>query len=347
MFSEGKPRIGVNPTPPPAAPHMLSRLDLNLLRVFLAIWDAGSVSGAGVQLHLSQPAVSNALARLRRHWGDPLFERQGARLVPTPEARRLAPVVRQALHSLARALGEPERFDPATATRRFRLAMTDAGAMVFLPRIAPRLAAAGAGLGLEVVPFAFASLAQALASGAVDAAIGPPAPRDEAGSDAELNAHPLFAEHYVAIVRRNGTLARAANARGQLPLAAWREARVVVVEQGSTHHRVVPAALAARGMAQQVVAEVPHFAAAVPLVQAFDALAFVPSMIAAIYTRRGLATTLRAPIELPVFNICWVTHPRFKRDAGLQWLGELVAGALRASPKAVSTRPDPSAPAGS
>ena len=109
----------------------LQRLDLNLLRIFVAVHAHGSVTAAAAAMHLSQPAVSNALARLRKELGDELFTRQGMGLQPTAFALRLAPKLRAALGALTDALAEEPAFDPATAQRSFRVAMTDAGHQVF------------------------------------------------------------------------------------------------------------------------------------------------------------------------------------------------------------------------
>lgn len=300
-------------------PAGLDRLDLNLLRAFLAIYDGAGVSAAAARLHRSQPAVSNALARLREHLGDPLFERRGGGFVPTPEARRLEPTVRQALDLLAKGISEPERFDPARAQRRFRIAMTDAGAMVFLPAVARMLARQGGQLGIEVRPFGSVSLADALGSGAIDGAIGPPADDSDG-----LRTEQLFVERYVGLIRRGGRLARELAKGAALTPTQWSKAPLVVVDQPMTHHRVIPQALAARGLSGHIVAVVPNFADAMPLVEAFDAVVLVPSQVGQLYAQRGTVTCVEVPMRLARFRICWVTHPRFERDAGLRWFGERV-----------------------
>jgi DNA-binding transcriptional LysR family regulator len=181
-----------------------------------------------------------------------------------------------------------------------------------------------------------------LARGELDAALGPPA----AGAD-ELQSHALFSERYVGLVKRGGVLDQAAGSRRQLPAAVLRGARLVVVDQAATHHRVVPALLASRGLQSQVVAVVPLFAAVPGLVDAFDAVALVPSEIAALYARRRVAAWVHLPWALPAFPICWVTHPSRHRDAGLAWLGREVVAAVaargsRAAPRAA--RREPAAP---
>lgn len=101
-------------------------LDLNLLRVFDALYSEGSTTLAATRLGLTQPAVSNALNRLRQHLGDPLFERGASGMEPTPMARRLAPALTDALGLLERALGSEAEFDPASSVREFSMVMPEA-----------------------------------------------------------------------------------------------------------------------------------------------------------------------------------------------------------------------------
>ena len=124
----------------------LRTLDLNLLLVFDAIYGERSISKAALKLHLSQPTVSNALARLRERLGDPLFERQGQGMRPTPRAKKLAEPIRQALHTLERGLRDDDTFDFAHSEREFVIAVEDYGESVILPgfvrwlsEVAPRI----------------------------------------------------------------------------------------------------------------------------------------------------------------------------------------------------------------
>ena len=111
----------------------LSQRDLNLLLTLGALLEEGSVTRAVKRVGLSQPAVSNALARLRDLFGDPLLVRSGARMVPTPQALEMAPALAEALSALERALRSPDAFDPKVARDRFPLAATDFIEMVLLP----------------------------------------------------------------------------------------------------------------------------------------------------------------------------------------------------------------------
>jgi DNA-binding transcriptional LysR family regulator len=129
----------------------LHALDLNLLRVFDAVLHERGVTPAAARLGLTQPAVSNALGRLRALFGDPLFVRSPAGMDATPFARELAEPVRQALAPLEAALAHGPGFDPASSTRAFRFYMSDVGQIEFLPPLVERVQSVAPGVRLEAV----------------------------------------------------------------------------------------------------------------------------------------------------------------------------------------------------
>src|SRR5688500_11492781 len=147
-------------------------VDLNLLRVFDAVLREKGVTPAALRLGLTQPAVSNALARLRKLFGDPLFVRTPGGVDATPFARELAEPVRQALALLESALAHGPGFDPATATRAFRFYMSDLGQIEFLPPLVERVQRDAPGVRLEAVALEIEDIADALAAGGLDLAVG-------------------------------------------------------------------------------------------------------------------------------------------------------------------------------
>ena len=303
----------------------LQRLDLNLLRIFVAVHAHGSVTAAAAAMHLSQPAVSNALARLRKELGDELFTRQGMGLQPTAFALRLAPKLRAALGALTDALAEEPAFDPATAQRSFRVAMTDAGHQVFLPRLARAMRGAS-GVQLQSVPLEFdSSLAQALGEGQVDLVIGP-LPLE---AQASLEVWPLFSERYVAVLpqRLLGIAKSQRTGLRKISMAQLRQWPLLVIEQETTRHRLVPQALLALGLQAQMRYRVPYFSAAAPMILACDAVAIVPSQIAERMVKPGRQTDAIAMCELPFhldrYTVSLARHPRFARDGGINWLAAL------------------------
>ena len=154
-------------------------LDLNLLRVFDAIHAEGSTTQAAARLGLTQPAVSNALNRLRQQLGDPLFERGPSGMEPTPVARRIAPVLSDALRSLERSLGADQEFDPATSTREFRMIVPEALELMLVHPLLKR-AAAMPGITFRLLPVNSPGYKEMVMSREADIAIFPGHFNDEA-----------------------------------------------------------------------------------------------------------------------------------------------------------------------
>ncbi len=171
-------------------------VDLNLLRVFDAVLRERGVTPAAARLGLTQPAVSNALARLRALLGDALFVRTPKGMDATPFARELAEPVRQALVLLESALAHGPGFDPATATRAFRFYMSDLGQIEFLPPLVERVQRDAPNVRLEAIALDVEHIADALATGALDLAIG-----FLPGLGAPVRRRHLFRDPYVCLMR--------------------------------------------------------------------------------------------------------------------------------------------------
>ncbi|MGP1681975.1 MAG: LysR family transcriptional regulator, partial [Giesbergeria sp.] len=189
------------------------RLDLNLLRVFDAVMAERSLTRAARKLALTQPAVSNALRRLRETLDDELLHRSGSGMEPTPRAQALWPVVQAALAQLEGALS-PEHFDPLQADNSFVLAMADATAAALLPHMVRILASEAPRVSVRVLPLATRDPRQLLDVEAADLAIGYfPAvladltARNQTG-DAVGYAHQrLYDGQYVCLMRKDHPLA--------------------------------------------------------------------------------------------------------------------------------------------
>src|SRR5512138_1145383 len=152
------------------APMQLSRVDLNLFTIFDAIYRDGGITPASKRLHLSQPAVSHALARLRELLDDPLFERRGHDMVPTPLARSIAANVASSLGGLEQLLQRTGRFEPATSQRSFTVAMRQFNELPFLPMLIERLQREAPHVDVAVVRIDRRDLEQDLQSGGIDLA---------------------------------------------------------------------------------------------------------------------------------------------------------------------------------
>src|SRR3954468_10033302 len=154
------------------SPMHIKDIDLNLLRLFDAVYRTGNVSRAAELLDLTQPAASQGLSRLRTLIQDPLFMRSAGGVQPTPKAQRLADPVRQALATLEQALGETAGFDPARSTRTFQIHMSDIGESRFLPELMVALRERAPGLRVQTQPLPRGQIAEALDAGRIDFAFG-------------------------------------------------------------------------------------------------------------------------------------------------------------------------------
>ena len=147
----------------------ISRVDLNLFVVFDAIYTEGGITAAARTLNLTQPAVSHALGRLRELFDDPLFERRGQGMVPTPLARTLIAEVRTSLQGFERTLREGTRFDPATSERRFTISMRDALEATLLPPLMAAIAKEAPRIDVTTVRGDRRQLEAELLAGTIDA----------------------------------------------------------------------------------------------------------------------------------------------------------------------------------
>ena len=292
-------------------------LDLNLLRVFDAVLRGRSVTAAAAQLSLTQPAVSNALARLRGAFDDALFLRTPQGMAPTPFARELAEPVRQALALLEAALAHGPGFDPATSSRSFRFYMSDLGQIEFLPPLLERVRRTAPQVRLEAVALEPEDIAGALAAGSLDLAVGflpalgPP-----------LRRHALFKDPYLCLMRVDHPISA-------LTRKKFLEAsHALVTYRGG--HRVVEEALERAGVGRRIALRVPHFTVVPMVLERTDLILTLPARVARVFERRGSLKALAPPIPIPLAEVAVHWHERFDADAGNRWLREQIAELLAA-----------------
>ena len=288
-------------------------LDLNLLRVFDAVLREKGVTAAAARLDLTQPAVSNALARLRAVFGDALFVRTPTGMEPTPFARGVAEPVRQALALLDSALAHGPGFEPASATRTFRFYMSDLGQVEFLPPLVERVQRLAPGVRLEAASFDLEHIADGLGSGSLDLAIGflpalgPPVQRKF-----------LFRDPYVCLMRADHP------AGEHLTRRKFLDASHVLVTYRGGGHRVIEEALERTGVARRIALRVPHFTVVPMVLERTDLILTLPARVGRVYERRGRLKQLPVPIAMPPAEVAVHWHERFDADPGNRWLREQV-----------------------
>lgn len=303
-------------------------LDLNLLRVFAAVMVERNVTRAAGQLAMTQPAVSNALRRLRDATGDELFVTVPSGVLPTAHAEALWPDVRTALERLSQAL-DPQSFDPALDTPVFTLAMADATAIVLMPAFAAALAEARSRADVRVLPLVSRDPRGQLEHGGADVAVGffPDVATALAaeGGRSMFVLDRLYSCEYVGVMRRGHPLA----GRAALTLDAFCAADHLRVSFAGRPHGFVDEALARQGRQRRVALTVNHFSTAARVVHDSDLLTVLPrSFVGASGLGAGLATCA-LPVALPRIEVGLLWHRRHERDKAQRWLRDTFAAAAR------------------
>ncbi|MDH4607298.1 LysR family transcriptional regulator [Pseudomonas sp. BN102] len=293
----------------------LRRIDLNLLVVLDALLAEQHVTRAAERLHLSQPAVSHALGRLRDLLGDPLLVRSGGGLVPTPRALELQ---RPLIETLARvqALLAPSGFDPAASRRKFRLAMSDYGAACLLPALSRALRREALGIDLEISQGSREAMLEQLQNGEIDLAAGvfPELP-------APLRSTSLFEEDFACLLERASL-----PADGSLDLATYLARPHVLVEMSGGGAAEIERALTRIRERRRIAVRLPHWNVAPELIAGTDLILTVATRGLRKVEDRSLVI-VPPPFVLPgfAFDLAW--HQRGTGDPGLDWLRSQVQAA--------------------
>jgi DNA-binding transcriptional LysR family regulator len=293
----------------------LRELDLNLLVVFHEVFRERQISSAARRLKVTQSAVSNALARLRRSVGDELFVRTTEGMQPTPYAERMSEQVAAALGLMEQALRPEQAFDPATSRRRFTIAMTDVGEMYFMPRLIEACAQVAPQVDIASVRAGLVDLRTEMEAGRVDLAIGA---FDDA--PAVLYQRRLFRQAYVNLFRRGHALGE-----GALTLKRLAGARHLVVTSMESPYDTINEALAQAGIDLTASFSVPHFAAVPYIVSTTDLVATVPQKLAERAAGPFQLEVVTSPLKLPALQTNMFWHRRYNQDEGNRWLRTLVA----------------------
>jgi len=290
------------------------RVDLNLFRVFDAVYRAGSLTQAAAQLHLTQPAISNALARLRTHFDDPLFVRDGRRVAPTPRARAVAPDIAAALQALQQSVLTPQVFDAASASRRFVIGMRDVLEFALLPRLVQGLMGDAPRLQLQSARIERRRTERELASGTLDLSIDVPMPVGEG-----VVQEPLFEEPLCVAMRPGHALAR-----GRLSTAKWLAARHVAVSSRRAGLVLEDAVLQREGLRRDIAVRCQHYYAACHVVASSDLLLVLPRYYGEWFSAHQPLQLVPLPLELPSLRVMLYWHRNAEHDPGHAWLRERI-----------------------
>jgi DNA-binding transcriptional LysR family regulator len=300
----------------------LSKVDLNLFLVFDAIVQTGSLTAAASELHLSQPAVSHALARLRETLGDPLFTRQGRRMLPTAYARTLTPAVRQALAALQAGIRGPQQgFEPAQSDRVFTIGMRDILEALTLPGLMAHIRQHAPGISVNSIQVERHDIADALRQGRVDAAVDIALPISN-----EVNHTRLVLDKLVVVARTNHPLI----GQGPLKLDTYLDASHVLVSARRQGLGLEDFELSRQGLRRKIGLRCRHYFAACRVVSQTDMLLTMPEQYARVANQQfdnQLHAFPLTPAQLDA-HLYW--HAGQDDDPTNVWLRQQIIQAVKA-----------------
>ena len=301
----------------------LSGVDLNLFVVFETIYSERNLTRASEILNITQPAVSNALARLRTAYDDPLFIRIGRTMTPSPLAHNLIGPVRSALRQLRTSIEHGRSFDPLTSEKVFNICVRDNACTELMPGLMARLAVDAPGVRIHCQEIDRREIAAELASGRLDLAIDIP---EVARS--ELNSVPLLADRYVCVLRKGHPLARR-----HLDLEAFLAMDHIMVSGRRSGRGFVDIALGRLGHQTNSLLRLTHFQPAFHTVMNTDMVLSAPLTLA----RKYDVVIKELPFPAPALEALLYWHRNADRDPANIWMRDAIAaiggGDTGASPK--------------
>ena len=292
----------------------MKNIDLKLLAIISELHHTRSVSQAAENLSLSQSTVSMNLAKLRKHFNDPLFVRTSRGMEPTPHASELIQLLKRAEDLLQTALGHHVVFNPRSSDRAFRLYSTDIAQVTVLPKLLSRLKEAAPSIRIDLRRIS-ETTPRLLESGAADLAVGFILPMG-----AGFCHQSLFKERFVCAARRNHP--RIGNG---LSLEQFQNEAHLAVATTGTGHGIVDRTLEAKGIRRMVGLTVPSFLGIASLLTSTDYLAILPGQLARHLAGLGNIKVLRLPFHVPSYVIMQHWHERYTHDPAVRWFRSQIA----------------------
>ena len=293
----------------------LKDLDMNLLVVFDALFETGSVTIASKKLELSQPTISYGLAKLREFFNDPLFIRIDNKMQPTPRAMIMAPQVKRVLEIVKGDLLNFSGFDPATSTREYTFCMSDIGEVFFLPPLIRRIWEESPLTKVRTVSPPPSTLTAALEDGVIDLAVGYFPDLRKGG----FYQQQLFESTFVCIAARNN-----ARIKSKLTLKSYTETAHVTVHFEGRSHELIDRHLHNMKVVRRVALTVPHFMTLAEIIPQTELIATVPNEVALQMAKSNDIVIHPLPFDPPAFALKQFWHKRNHDDPANQWLRNLV-----------------------
>ena len=292
----------------------LPKVDLNLFLVFDAVYEERNLTRAGRRLHVTQPAVSNALRRLREAFGDDLFIRTPRGVAPTPVSDEIAPRVKEALKLLGSSLADSGGFAPGESSKAFSLGMHDIDEAILVPRLMSRLGRVAPGVSIECVEVPRRELERELAAGSLDFALDVPL-----FSVPQLCRQPVSSERYVCVLRLDHPAAR-----GPLTLDAYLGLEHIHVSSRRRGVGHVDMALEQLGCERRIRLHMKSYMAAPQVLATTDLALTIPRPLASLYE----LAQLELPFSVDPLDQFLYWHKSADQDQANRWMRGLLLDAL-------------------
>jgi DNA-binding transcriptional LysR family regulator len=301
----------------------ISRVDLNLMIVLDAIYTEGGITRASKKLHLTQPAVSHALGRLRELFKDPLFEREGRRMVPTPMARSLIEPLRRSLRGLEVMLNEIEHFDPATTRKQFTIALRDVLEATLLPPLMRHVCKEAPFVEIAAIRADRRSMEAELAAGTLDAAVDMLLP-----VSANIRHLQIEADRMVVLARKDHP-----QVGGTLDMQTYLAQDHVLVSSRRSGPGLEDMELSRLGFQRRISLRCQHYFAACRVVSETDLVLTMPDRYARIANQQFGNQVLSFPAEMLSLDAYLYWHANVENEPANRWLREQILRVLSQSPQ--------------
>lgn len=305
----------------------LSRIDLNLMTVFLVLYREASVTRTAAALHLGQPAISGALKRLRGMFHDPLFVRSAKGMLPTPRAESLMKNMQPLMEELHAVLFDVPAFSPATTNQTFRLGMSDWAEHWLMPVLMPEIMHEAPGMELHIIATDPYQVRQLLEDESVDIAVSL-----NKQSTGEMLSEPVIPMGFSTLwsgqqIALNGPLTVNDFVAYEHLLVSYREANRSEIDRQ----------LASQGMQRRIRYVSPHFSSFPMMLKVMPLFATVPEGLAMRWQQLFDLQTSEVPVDYQPFTLCLLRHRRRAQDPALSWLMAKLRKVMRQESRDKST----------
>ncbi|AZG72295.1 LysR family transcriptional regulator [Shewanella livingstonensis] len=286
-----------------------SKIDLNLFLVMTTVYQQGSITAAATKLHLTQPAVSHAIARLRDKFNDPLFVRHGRKMVPTALCQKIIPDVQQAMNLLNNSISNPAPFDIQQHKREIKLGLRDILESMFFPILVPDLLKNTPNLTVNSRQIKRTELEPALAQQNLDIVIDVLMPTHK-----DIRSSLICHEAFSLICRKDHPILQ------QLTLENYAKASHALVSLKDFAIDTVDMALATQGIARNIALRCEHYFAAINVVSQSDMIMTMPNSYAMLLQQSMPIVVSPLPFEVPDLAVHMYWHQQAQEDPVNQWI---------------------------